>query len=440
MSTFTQALPKAIITYTRASIETPADQRVNAILSAVCNSASVSALRFNGFEYMPNFYEPLQLGKDIYFQLHPPPEQINTTSSSTKQSSYNIEQVVFDLYATTGTIEDIHDYVKELVERYEHEKKNRLGNEIYYFDMMVEEQKRGMPQKAASFRKSRFHTNRRLEHVYFTECAHLRRRLEFFLGRKDWYDRKGIPHTLGIVMYGVPGCGKTSTIKAIANETKRHIFNVLLSEIKTKEALKNLFFNDVVMVHDGEITQTLNIPVRNRIYIIEDIDRMESVVLKGGVENAASAAKREELEKFLPGLKADDHDKLDLATLLNVLDGVRETPGRIIILSTNHPERLDEALLRPGRFDLLIHFKKHERAILKQHVAEFYDAPLTESEDQTLSAPCLDDKWTPAEVSQVLFKYIDDRAEACRVLVEEDPATLFSIGKTSDIVATLGLK
>jgi len=438
---------KATITYTRASIETPADQRVNAILSAVCSSASVSALRFNGFEYMPNFYEPLKLGKDIYFQLVPPVEVTGSGTSTTKQPSYNIEQVVFNLYTKEGTIEDIHDYVKELVERYEHEKKNRLGNEIYYFDMVVEEQKRGIPQKAASFRKSRFHTNRRLEHVYFTECAHLRRRLDFFMNRKDWYDRKGIPHTLGIVMYGVPGCGKTSTIKAIANETKRHIFNVLLSEIKTKEALKNLFFNDVVMVHDGEMAQTLNIPVRNRIYIIEDIDRMESVVLKSGTDASASAnandkAKREELEKFLPGLKADDHDKLDLATLLNVLDGVRETPGRIIILSTNHPERLDEALLRPGRFDLLIHFKKHERAILKQHVAEFYDEPLTEAEDQTLSDPCLDDKWTPAEVSQVLFKYIDDRAEACRVLVEEDPVSLFSLGRATapDIMSTLGLK
>jgi SpoVK/Ycf46/Vps4 family AAA+-type ATPase len=156
---------------------------------------------------------------------------------------------------------------------------------------------------------------------------------------------------------------------------------------------------------------------------------MESVVLKSAGASAVDKAKREELEKFLPGLKADDHDKLDLATLLNVLDGVRETPGRIIILSTNHPERLDEALLRPGRFDLLIHFKKHDRSILKQHVAEFYDAPLSEAEDQTLSDPCLDDKWTPAEVSQVLFKYIDDRAEACRVLVEEDPAMLFSLSR-----------
>ncbi len=432
--------PRSIITYSRASIDTPNDQRINAILSAVCGSTSVSALRFNGFEYVPNFTSPLALDDDIYFQLVPQPEG-TSTGKQTSGSSYNIEPITFNIYSHGHTIEVLHEFVKGLVERYEHEKKNKLGNEIYYFDMIVEEQKRGIPQKAVSFRKSRFHTNRRLAHVYFEECAYLRRRLEFFLHHKDWYDRKGIPHTLGLVMWGLPGCGKTSTIKAIANETKRHIFNVLLSEVKTREALKNLFFNDTVLVHDGEMMQTLHIPVRNRIYIIEDIDAMDSVVLKrsgfaasssGSASSSSSVAKdprKAELENFLPAsvLKADEVDKLDLATLLNVLDGVRETPGRIIILSTNHPERLDDALLRPGRFDLQIHFKKHSRAVLQEHVADFYEVPLTEAEVAALSVPSLDEKWTPAEVSQVLFRYMDDRGEAIRVLAEEDPASIFKL-------------
>ncbi len=65
---------------------------------------------------------------------------------------------------------------------------------------------------------------------------------------------------------------------------------------------------------------------------------------------------------------SEENGRLDLATLLNALDGVRETPGRIMILSTNYPERLDEALLRPGRFDLLLEFAKHDREVLKQHI------------------------------------------------------------------------
>jgi SpoVK/Ycf46/Vps4 family AAA+-type ATPase len=225
-----------------------------------------------------------------------------------------------------------------------------------------------------------------------------------------------------------------------------------LSEVKTREALKNLFFNDTVMVHDGEMMQTLHIPVRNRIYIIEDIDAMDSVVLKrsaggSGSGSVASAVAKDprkaELENFLPAsvLKADEVDKLDLATLLNVLDGVRETPGRIIILSTNHPERLDDALLRPGRFDLQIHFKKHSRGVLQEHVADFYEQTLTEEEVAALSVPSLDEKWTPAEVSQVLFRYMDERVEAIRVLAEEDPASIFKLKEQAqaDVLTAFGL-
>jgi mitochondrial chaperone BCS1 len=165
---------------------------------------------------------------------------------------------------------------------------------------------------------------------------------------------RGIPHTMGVVMYGVPGCGKTSTIKAIANVTKRHIFNIMLSEIKTKEALKDLFYNDQVFVYHDNKREVLNIPLKNRLYVIEDIDAMDSVVIKRSAKDSLSDEQRKikvdaemELLKqtqgeamakaMIQGKQTDENDKLDLATLLNVLDGVRETPGRIIILSTNYP-------------------------------------------------------------------------------------------------------
>merc|ERR1711918_205363 len=54
-------------------------------------------------------------------------------------------------------------------------------------------------------------------------------------------------------------------------------------------------------------------------------------------------------------LKELDDDKLDLAGLLNVLDGVVDTPNRIVVMTTNHPEKLDPALLRPGRVNLKLY-------------------------------------------------------------------------------------
>lgn len=62
-----------------------------------------------------------------------------------------------------------------------------------------------------------------------------------------------------------------------------------------------------------------------------------------------SKGKGKELKLF------DDIDKLNLSGLLNVLDGVVDTPGRVLIMTTNHPEKLDPALIRPGRINKRIH-------------------------------------------------------------------------------------
>ena len=132
---------------------------------------------------------------------------------------------------------------------------------------------------------------------------------------------------------------------------------------------------------------------------------------------------------MLNGKDKESADSLDLATLLNVLDGVRETPGRIIILSTNYPERLDEALLRPGRFDMMIEFEKHNNQVLKQHVEKYYGIKLSKQQDAILSAKSLHFKWTPAEVSQILFRRIQNIDLALEDLLNEDPSKLFKFSQ-----------
>ena len=59
----------------------------------------------------------------------------------------------------------------------------------------------------------------------------------------------GIPYTLGLMFSGEPGCGKTSTIKAIANYTKRHIIEIPLSRVTTCRELKEIFFNEIINDH-----------------------------------------------------------------------------------------------------------------------------------------------------------------------------------------------
>merc|ERR1712038_516113 len=86
----------------------------------------------------------------------------------------------------------------------------------------------------------------------------------FFLDNESWYLEHGIPYMFGLLLHGEPGCGKTSTIKAIANMTQRHIVSVPLKNIKTMSDLYQALYG-------GKINKA-SIPMDKRLYILEDID------------------------------------------------------------------------------------------------------------------------------------------------------------------------
>lgn len=437
--------------------EKAADPRIDAVMFHVCTLPDVRSLRYNGVEMIPNFKDQLMIENDVWFEILSStngPSMVTTVSPGAKTGT--VEPILYRLSTYDHDITWLHKFVEQAMETFEQEKKNKLGSETYYFDQVAsgaDSFRTPLPKGLCMFNKSKFQSNRTLKNVYLRQIDDLQGRVEFFMRRRDWYDSKGIPHTLGIVMYGHPGCGKTSTIKAVANETKRHIFNIMLSEIRTKEALKDLFYNEQVHVWDNNKMEVLNIPLKNRLYVIEDIDAMESVVVK----RSKDAQKEEEERKIriaaemellkqqqgetlakamMNGKKGDEADKLDLATLLNVLDGVRETPGRIIILSTNYPERLDEALLRPGRFDMMLEFEKHSCTVLQQHIEKHYDITLTPQQLSKVHNPSLSFKWTPAEVSQILFRRQTDPDAAIEDLLKESPEKLFKFSQMKKDSAT----
>jgi DNA polymerase III delta prime subunit len=238
--------------------------------------------------------------------------------------------------------------------------------------------------------------------VFFEERNHVKDRVNFFLTRRDWYDAKGIPYTLGFLFHGPPGVGKTSTIKAIANEGKRHIINVQLSEIKTKAQLHHLFFNDEVHVWNGVQSEKYTIPVSERLYVIEDIDAMGDTVLRREWKKPTPASTKPKEEDVFLNREKEEKDTIDLAFILNLLDGTLEANGRILAITTNFPERIDRALIRPGRIDMIVNFKKCNLAVVQEMVRSFYDS------DTVVSDESLNYKWSPAEVNQILFRNFGD--------------------------------
>jgi hypothetical protein len=377
--------------------------------------AMKSLLGVTNHDYLPNEFEPVCLDNDVYFELM----DLKVTDGAP-------EVIKFKLYCYEHDVQHLQTFVDTCNADYERRMANKLGAHRYYFDQMVSTKTKGsvqnpLPSTHLVYTKTKFVTTRTFENVFFEQRKQVKDRVKFFLEHRDWYEKKGIPYTLGFMFHGPPGTGKTSSIKAIANAGRRHIINIQLSEIKTKQQLQHLFFNDEIYVFNGANTEKYIIPVAERLYVIEDIDAMGDVVLRREWKKPVVEEKKKE-EDLFGDRKQDEKETFDLSFLLNLLDGTLEANGRIIAFSSNYPERIDKALIRPGRVDMIVHFKNCSRAVLKEMVDSFYEQDLAIPDD-----PTLDGKWSPAEAVRILFQNFGDPDAAVAELVSLNPKGLYGI-------------
>jgi hypothetical protein len=363
-------------------------------------------------DYLPNEFESLQIEPDLYFQL-----------VSLKHNDGNVENIRFKLFCYEHDMPYLQAFVDRCNLDYERRMANKLGTSLYYFDMMTSSKNKRsvqnpLPATHLMYTKHRFHTTRTFDNVFFEQRQGVKKHVEFFLTRKDWYENKGIPYTLGFLFHGGPGTGKTSSIKAIANTARRHIINVHLAEIKTKAQLRHLFFNDEIHVYNGTNTERYTIPVHERLYVIEDIDAMGDAIMRRELKKPEPEKPKSKEDAWMEQHDEDIKDPIDLSFLLNLLDGTLEASGRIIAISSNFPERIDRALIRPGRIDMIVHFKKCSSEILNEMVTSFYDREVS-------GLTCEEYKWSPAEVNQILFRNFDQPDRAVHELNTLTPKDLY---------------
>ena len=390
--------------------------RMDAVIHYVaCSPATKRLLSIANHDYLPFEFDPVRVGEDIYFRLL----KIDADEGS-------IKNIKFQLFCKTGNIRTLQSFVDTCNQDYERKMLNKLGNDLYYFDQVVEGKKKQqranqnpLPSSFLVYTKHKFSTTRTFENVYFEEQPVVKKRVEFFLGNRSWYERKGIPYTLGFLFHGAPGTGKTSEIKAIANVARRHPVNIQLSEIKTKTQLRHLFFSDDIHVFNGNTLEKYTIPISERVYIIEDADAMGDVLLNRDWKRPEKPTVAR--DPFAPELDDDIiKDPIDLAFLLNLLDGTLESSGRIVVFTSNYPERFDKALIRPGRIDMIIEFKKCSSNIVREMIMGFYDL-----NELTWEHPEIDGKWSPAEVNQILFRNFEDPIQAMREILDLTPGVAF---------------
>jgi len=161
-----------------------------------------------------------------------------------------------------------------------------------------------------------------------------------FLCSEEWYAERGIPFRRGYLLHGVPGSGKTSLIHSLAGELGLDIYVVSLSS-------KGM--------SDNTLTTLMgHVPTRC-ILLLEDLDAAftRSVSRDASSTGAPTSTTSSTTQTTTA---ESDGSTLSLSGLLNSLDGVAAAEGRLLFATTNHIERLDPALSRPGRMDVWVNF------------------------------------------------------------------------------------
>jgi len=180
-------------------------------------------------------------------------------------------------------------------------------------------------------------------------------------------------------LYGTPGSGKSSLIHALAGELALDIYVISLSSS---------------WMNDSTLTNLMSrIPARS-ILLLEDLDAAFTHSTSrdsdstGAPEGKKDGAKnKDEDEKKEVKKEVNDQNTLSLSGLLNSLDSIQASEGRILFATTNHLERLDPALSRPGRMDVWVEFKNASKHQAEGLFRNFFPAHEDDIEITTESTP-----------------------------------------------------
>ncbi|GJJ07005.1 hypothetical protein Clacol_001203 [Clathrus columnatus] len=203
-----------------------------------------------------------------------------------------------------------------------------------------------------------------------------------FLSKEEWYIDRGIPYRRGYLLYGVPGSGKTSLIHSIAGELDLDVYIISLS----KPGL-----------HDSRLNALFCAMPPWSILLIEDIDAVfrkvttvrKAIASTWQAEQPALDSDCESLEEMIKEDQrrenenaSGDLNNISLSGLLNALDGIAASEGRLLFATTNCISALDEALCRPGRMDVHIKFKNATKWQAKELFRSFFEPRPIRSKDK----------------------------------------------------------
>jgi len=349
------------------------------------------------------------IDNDIYVYT-----QVNREEEHDKKESNNTKTdiITIEIYSYVLSINKLKNFIDTITKNYLFKiKENRDNKKFIYTLDKASVNVNNNETIYDCWREDLFESSRRFNNIFFDGKEDIINKLNFFINNKEWYDTKGIPYTLGIGLHGPPGTGKTSLIKAIANYTGRHIIVISPKIIKTKQQLEQFFFETTYSEYNERGSITFN----NKIIVFEDIDCIGELVFDRdkknkdtNIDNIIQLVKNkntEDILKIMNDIKNGIDQKEDftntpnitLDDILNLWDGIRETPGRIIIITSNKYEQLDPALIRPGRIDISHKLTNASHETIKQIYKHLFENEIDVNVLQNID----EYKYSPAELINI---------------------------------------
>ena len=243
--------------------------------------------------YSPRTNLPIEIEDGIFVLI----EKFNTHRGDSKNSDVReFKKLNFTLLMDKKKpIDVMYNFIEKCEKTYNKKIEDKMTDKIYIYEFIQSEKCNSnsdddcgyqQEQKLSNILCSEYQLNTTKDlkkNCFFTDVDKIINRIDFFVNNKAWYEVRGIPYQLGFLFYGPPGCGKTSTMKAIAKILDRHIINVNdIDKIKKVSDLKNIFY--------GEYINGRYIPTHKRLYVIDEFDKiLDTISEKPATTNAAAA-------------------------------------------------------------------------------------------------------------------------------------------------------